>query len=57
MDADEGRDTKSVWMEPPGGKDLRWRVEQTLCNGHLVYDRGTFDEGYRGEELEFDRTK
>lgn len=54
--------TKAEIQSPCGwspleGKTFRWRVEQTLCNGHLVYDRGTFDEGYRGEELEFDRTK
>ena len=54
--------TKAEIQSPCGwspleGKTFRWRVEQTLCNGHLVYDRGTFDEDYRGEELEFDRTK
>ena len=54
--------TKAEIQSPCGwspleGKTFRWRVEQTLCNGHLVYDRGTFDEGYRGGGTGFDRTK
>lgn len=40
---------------PLEGQCFNWQVQQTLCNGHLVYDRGHFDENYRGEELEFDR--
>ena len=52
--------TKTLIQSPCGwspleGCTFNWRVEQTICNGHLVYDRGVFDEHYRGEELEFER--
>lgn len=40
---------------PVEGRTFNWRVEQTICNGHLVYDRGSFDGNYRGMELEFER--
>lgn len=40
---------------PLEGNTFNWRVEKTICNGHIVYDGGRFDENYRGEELEFDR--
>lgn len=40
---------------PLEGNTFNWRVEKTICNGHIVYDGGRFDENYRGEELVFDR--
>lgn len=30
-----------------------WRVEQTLCNGNIVFDRGHFNADSRGEEVAF----
>ena len=45
--------SKCGWS-PMEGHEYRWRVEQTLCNGHLVYDRGQVDSHYIGEELQFD---
>ncbi|MBQ8047541.1 MAG: dihydroorotase [Prevotella sp.] len=41
---------------PLEGHTFRWRVEQTLCNGRLVYDRTRtvpFDDSCRGEALSF----
>lgn len=35
------------------GHEYQWQVEQTICNGHLIYNKGEFDEAYRGEELTF----
>lgn len=40
---------------PMTGNTFKWRVEQTLCNGHLIYDQGTFDPQPMGRELLFDR--
>ena len=39
---------------PMEGEKFRWRVVQTICNGHLLLDKdGTFDAQYRGEEVAF----
>lgn len=39
---------------PMEGEEFRWRVVQTICNGHLLLDEyGTFDAQYRGEEVAF----
>ena len=38
---------------PLAGRSLNWRVEYTFCNGHLLYERGHFDETYKGEEVAF----
>lgn len=38
---------------PMEGHQYQWRVEQTFCNGHLIYNRGDFDESYCGQELSF----
>lgn len=38
---------------PMTGRTLNWRVEQTICNGHLIYDQGTFDPQPKGRELIF----
>lgn len=44
--------SKCGWS-PMEGHEYQWQVEQTICNGHLIYDKGEFDETYRGEELTF----
>lgn len=44
--------SKCGWS-PLEGHEFKWRVEQTICNGHVVYDKGHFDDSYRGEELSF----
>lgn len=44
--------SKCGWS-PMEGHEYQWQVEQTICNGHLIYNKGEFDEVYRGEELTF----
>lgn len=44
--------SKCKWS-PMTGHTYQWKVMQTFCNGHLVYDDGVFDENYRGEALCF----
>lgn len=44
--------SKCGWS-PMEGHEYQWQVEQTICNGHLIYNKGEFDEAYRGEELTF----
>lgn len=45
--------SKCQWS-PMEGEKFRWRVAQTICNGHLLLDKdGTFDAQYRGEEVAF----
>lgn len=44
--------SKCGWS-PMEGHEYQWQVEQTICNGHLIYNKGEFDEAYRGEELAF----
>lgn len=44
--------SKCGWS-PMEGHEYQWQVEQTICNGHLIYKKGEFDEAYRGEELTF----
>lgn len=44
--------SKCGWT-PLCGRTLNWQVVTTLCNGHVVYDNGTLDEEYRGEEIKF----
>ena len=45
--------SKCKWS-PMEGEKFRWRVVQTICNGHLLLDEnGTFDTQYRGEEVAF----
>lgn len=45
--------SKCKWS-PMEGEKFRWRVAQTICNGHLLLDEnGTFDTQYRGEEVAF----
>ena len=45
--------SKCQWS-PMEGEKFRWRVVQTICNGHLLLDKdGMFDAQYRGEEVAF----
>ena len=45
--------SKCQWS-PMEDEKFRWRVVQTICNGHLLLDKdGTFDAQYRGEEVAF----
>lgn len=46
--------SKCGWS-PLEGETFNWSVEQTYCNGHLVYNHGYIDENYHGQALEFDR--
>lgn len=48
----ENIQSKCGWS-PMEGHEYQWQVEQTICNGHLIYNKGEFDEAYRGEELTF----
>jgi dihydroorotase len=45
---------KCGWS-PFEGTTFRSRVVKTIVNGTIVYDRGVFDEDYRGRKLEFER--
>ena len=44
--------SKCKWS-PMEGHTFNWRVEKTLCNGHLVYDNGQVDAGFLGQKIEF----
>ncbi|MBR0166672.1 MAG: dihydroorotase [Prevotella sp.] len=44
--------SKCGWS-PMEGHMFLWRVEQTLCNGHTVYDKGRVDTDYTGRPVEF----
>ena len=44
--------SKCGWS-PMEGHEYQWQVEQTICNGHLIYNNGEFDEAYRGDALTF----
>lgn len=44
--------SKCGWS-PMTGHTYNWQVWKTLCNGHVVYDKGQFDDNYRGEEISF----
>jgi dihydroorotase len=35
------------------GHAFNWKVEKTLCNGHVVYADGIVDREYIGEPIEF----
>lgn len=38
---------------PMEGHTFQWRVEQTLCNGHLIYNKGVVDPDCIGQPVEF----
>lgn len=44
--------SKCKWS-PMEGHEFQWSVQQTWCNGHLIYNKGAFDDSYRGEALSF----
>jgi len=44
--------SKCQWS-PMEGHTYRWKVEKTLCNGHLVYQNGVVDTGYIGQPVQF----
>ena len=44
--------SKCKWS-PMEGHTYNWRVEKTLCNGHLVYDNGKVDASYIGQPVAF----
>lgn len=44
--------SKCGWS-PLSGQALQWRIQQTWCNGHLVFDGTSVDENYHGEALRF----
>ena len=44
--------SKCRWS-PMEGHTYNWRVEKTLCNGHLVYDNGKVDASYIGQPVAF----
>ncbi|MBR1449579.1 MAG: dihydroorotase [Prevotella sp.] len=45
-------ESKCKWS-PMEGHTFNWRVEQTFCNGHLVYNNGVVDRTYIGQPLAF----
>lgn len=45
-------ESKCGWS-PVEGREYRWHVEQTLCNGHLIYNNGKVDRNYIGEAVAF----
>ena len=47
--------SRCAWS-PLEGHTFQWRIEKTICNGHVVYDRQRpepFDADYRGEAVRF----
>lgn len=45
-------ESKCGWS-PMEGHTFNWRVEQTFCNGHAVYQNGVVDRQYIGQPLAF----
>ena len=46
--------SKCKWS-PFEGHTFNWKVEKTFVNGHLLYNNGSIDENYRGQELRFEK--
>ena len=44
--------SKCGWS-PFEGHEFNWRVEKTLCNGHIVFDEGRVDSSYIGQPVLF----
>ena len=44
--------SKCGWS-PMEGHTFQWHVRTTMCNGHIIYNNGAFDNESRGEELRF----
>ncbi len=49
---DELVQSKCGWS-PMSGQQFSWKVMQTFCNGHLIYNKGEFDPASRGEAIRF----
>jgi dihydroorotase len=45
-------ESKCGWS-PMEGNTFQWRVEQTICNGHIIYNKGVVDRQYIGQPLTF----
>jgi dihydroorotase len=45
-------ESKCGWS-PLEGHTFQWRVEKTLCNGHLIYNNGQVDRSYIGQPIAF----
>lgn len=50
---DESIIQSSCKWSPMEGHQYQWRVETTMCNGTIVYDKGRVNEAYRGEAVLF----
>ena len=46
-------ESKCKWS-PMEGHTFNWQVEHTFCNGHHIYNKGTFDKDSHGEEIVFE---
>ena len=44
--------SKCGWS-PMEGYTFQWQGRTTMCNGHIIYNNGAFDNESRGEELRF----
>ena len=44
--------SKCGWS-PMEGHTFLWQVRTSMCNGHIIYNNGAFDNESRGEELRF----
>ena len=44
--------SKCGWS-PMEGHTFQWQGRTTMCNGHIIYNNGAFDNESRGEELRF----
>lgn len=44
--------SKCGWS-PMEGHTYNWKVEKTICNGHIVYSDGTVDSNYIGRPVTF----
>jgi len=38
---------------PLEGHEFNWKVEKTICNGHLIYNNGVVDTDYTGQPVLF----
>ena len=45
-------ESKCKWS-PLEGQTFNWRVETTICNGHVVYNNGKVDTEYIGQPITF----
>ena len=45
-------ESKCKWS-PMEGHEYQWRVEATLCNGHIIYNKGIVDADYTGQQILF----